>query len=150
MPPIRRPEERIGRTLARLAPGTLGGTLPSAARPVTPVGELRTAPGGGSTGGPGLHLVGPVVVTTLDPWVFTTFGVWTTWLFDLTVPSPATATTVRLLFGGSAVGADVALAAGVSQVVATRSVTADVGDRLFVQIVAAGVGAQGLKVFGAL
>jgi hypothetical protein len=47
MPPIRRPEERIGRTLARLAPGTLGGTLPGAARPVTPVGELRTAPGGG-------------------------------------------------------------------------------------------------------
>lgn len=139
----------MARTLQRMTPGTLGGTLRAATRPIHDAGKLKTPSLGGGAGGPVLHLVGPVVVTTLDPWVFTTAGVWSTWLFDLTVASPTTATTVRMLLEGSTIGADITLAAGVTQVIETRSVSAGIGDHLFIQIVAAGVGAQGLKVFGA-
>lgn len=148
MPPIRRPEERIGRTLGRLAAGTLSGTLEGAARPVTPVGEVRTPGGAGAGGGPVFNMSGPVNLSSFDPWPVAKTATFTAWTASLREPG-TTATQVELAVNGVAVaGSTITIAAGASSGSLSLVVSVAAGDLLQATVVAAGVSAAGLVVAG--
>ena len=144
MPPIRRPEERIGRTLARLAPGTLGGTLDSAARPVTPVGDLRTPNLGGGLGGFAFYFRG-LLVTSVSM-VFPAGDVVTiggfTWAF---VIAGTTDTVVSVEVNGVSIGSFTIPASG-SDGTVVMPVVLTGGDRLQLRITSAGAAAEDLTV----
>ena len=142
MPPIRSTQERIVQTLAPMAAGTLKGTLPQAARPVTPVGEVRTAGGTGVGGLPSFNFRGGVLTAVADP-----------------IPAPAdftlaslaaalriagtTGTTVQLEVNGVAVGS---VTIPASSLFAEAAVSALVSgnDILQARVTSAGAGADGL------
>lgn len=148
MPPRRAVEERVTRTLDRLTPGTLRGTLDQAARPITDVGELKSpTSGGGGGGGPLWHMAGPVVVATFDSWPATTDEVFDEWRARLTVAG-TTATTVQIAKNGVAV-VTFEIAAGAPAGEASVAVAVADGDYLTAAVTGAGVGAIGLTIRGA-
>lgn len=142
MPPIRPPAERLASTVARMAPGTLGGTVRAAAKPVTPVGTVRTPNAGGGVGGIVFNFRGGLLTAVSDP-----------------IPSPAdftvsafaaalriagsTDTTVQLEVNGAAVGS-VTIPAGSTYAVAAVSAVIVAGDILQARVTSAGAGADGL------
>jgi hypothetical protein len=144
MPPIRRPEERIATTLGLLSAGTLGGTLRNAARPVTPVGELRTPGGGGGLGGLAFYFKGPLVTSTSiiypagDPLAIGGFT-------SALRVAGSTGTEVDVEVNGTAVDTFTVPASSTYYDYAT-SVTLAAGDRLQLRIVTAGTAAEDLTV----
>jgi hypothetical protein len=145
MPPIRRPEERIASTLGRLAAGTLGGTVDTAAKPVTPVGEVRT-PGGDGGGEVPFHLPGAVLVTASDKWPAprdiapSRFRVWLT-------ESGSTTTTVKLYDQDDTEVASVSFASGEAGMKDTTTMAvASIpnGGAAYTATTAAGSGASGI------